>query len=111
MSSSKLFTTPSSLSDLIYPSLSRLRYVQEAKREVEAIDQECSQLMEASSLLDAEAARNTDLILNLRKELREANSEVARLQTMIGKEYIQSNPIPLTSTYYTDPCFVFLSSP
>jgi hypothetical protein len=40
--------------------------------------------MEASALLDAEAARNTDLILSLRQELREANSEVARLQSMIG---------------------------
>jgi hypothetical protein len=51
---------------------------------VEAIDSECSQLMEASSLLDAEAVTNTTLILSLRKELREVNNEVARLQTMIG---------------------------
>jgi hypothetical protein len=41
--------------------------------------------MEASSLLDAEAARTTDLILSLRKELREANTEISRLQTMIGE--------------------------
>lgn len=67
------------------------RYCAEAKEEVEAMDRECSQLAEATSLLDAEAVSNNSLILGLREELREVHAEVARLHGMMGT--IEDTPV------------------
>ena len=69
---------------------------------MEAIDSECSELMEATSLLDAEAAKNTTLILTLRRELRESNAEIARLKSLIGENYylLKSFNMLLTSSCY-----------